>query len=126
MIKRLLKFIRNFSTIRQDSFLNLPKIRFQQEKFDNFLKEKHGVKKPIKVVFGSSPLRWVFGLFQNRKNIIVLFWPGIITKALSENSRTALLFASVLAHETSYFLECQRFLGRLWLSVQYIFIMPLF
>lgn len=113
--------IKKFSIIRQGQFLDLPKIQFQQEKFDNFLKEKYGIAKPIKVVFGSSPLRWIFGLFQSRKNEITLLWPGIITKALSEKSNNTILFASVLVHETSHFLENKKFWGKLWLNIQYIF-----
>lgn len=115
------KISKTFTNYTSGQFLNLPKIKFQQEKFDNFLTEKYGVKKSIKVVFGSPPLRWVFGSFQYRKNQIILFWPGIITKALSEKLSTPLFFALVLAHETSHFLESQKFQYRYWLGLQYCF-----
>jgi len=110
-----------FTSYTYGQLLDLPKIQFQQEKFDSFLKEKYGVKNPIKVVFGSSPFRWVFGLFKHNKNEIILFWPGIITKTLFEKSSTPLFFALVLAHETSHFLESRKFRGRYCLGFQYWF-----
>ena len=121
MYNKLMKIFKTFRNYTHGQVLDLPKIQFQQEKFDNFLIEKYGVKKPIKVVFGSSPFRWVFGLFKHNKNEITLFWPGIITKTLSEKSSTPLFFALVLAHETSHFLESRKFRGRYWLGFQYWF-----
>ncbi len=117
----MLKIFRIFSVIQQGPFLDLPKIKFNQENFDVFLKKTYTIEKPPKITFGSSPLRWIFGLFQYKKNNIILFWPGIITKALSENSNIPLYFASVLAHETSHLIESQKFWSKLWLNVQYLF-----
>ncbi len=116
-----MKILKAFTSYTHGQVLDLPKIQFQQEDFDSFLKEKYGIEKPIKVVFGSSPFRWIFGSFQYRKNVITLFWPGIITKALSEKSNVALSFAPILAHETSHFLESRSHWGRYWLGFQYWF-----
>lgn len=116
-----MKIFKVFANYTHGQFLDLPTIRFQQEKFDNFLKEKYGVEKAPKVVFGSSPFRWVFGLFKRKKNEIILFWPGIITKAFSGKLSAPPSFVSVLAHETSHFLESQKFLSNLWVNIQYWF-----
>jgi hypothetical protein len=114
-----MKIFKTFINYTYGQFLDLPKIQFQQEKFNDFLKEKYGILNPPKVSFGSSPFRWVFGLFKHNKNEMLLFWPGIITKAVSEKSSISLSFTSVLAHETSHFLESQKFWGKLWLNIQY-------
>lgn len=116
-----MKIFKVFANYTYGQFLDLPKIQFQQEKFNNFLAEKYNIAKPPKVIFGSSPLRWIFGFFKSKKNEITLFWPGIITKTFSENSSHGSCFASVLAHETSHFLESQKFWGNLWLNIQYWF-----
>ncbi len=121
MYNKSMKIFKTFINYSHGQVLDLPKIKFQQEEFDNFLIKKYGIKKSIKVVFGSSPFRWVFGLFKHKKKEIILFWPGIITKTLSEKSNTPLLFASVLAHETSHLLESQKFRGKYWLGFQYWF-----
>lgn len=121
MYNKLMKIFKIFTNYNHGQFLDLPKIQFQQEKFNDFLKEKYGITKPAKVVFGSSPFRWIFGLFQHRKDVITLFWPGIITNALSEKTNIVPSFASVLAHETSHFLESQKFWSNLWLNIQYWF-----
>ncbi len=116
-----MKIFKAFANYTHGQVLDLPRIKFHQEKFNDFLKEKYGIIKPIKVIFGSSPFRWVVGSFHLRASKIILFWPGVINQAEQKNKPLSNCFTNVLAHETKHFLQSRSIAGSIWQMFQYFF-----